>query len=688
MDNKFEKYLRIILIVLGIILIIVSQFFIWQTDRTLAVLNHALGGSWQFNQMWYEILPTGIVLGIAIFLLGSVFLAMVIQSFELKKAPIRNELLFSFYQRHIYITGIILIAASIFLMLPARPGTGAAIIWFITLIFFGVIFFLYDKLHATTLTNPFLSRGEIIRVSLITLLGFILVAIDAASWCWAGTPDEFAFFEVARDMGERGINQFILSQKGLYEYHPILSHLYQLIVMKLFGMNMYGWRLSSALAFTFSIPFVYLFARDLWNARIGYITALLFATSPIALVFAHMGYNNVHVYPMIFITVSVFVWSIRTNSVFGYYLTGIIAGLGFYTYYPARLAGVFVILLGFLFKSLPVIKKNRLLTVGFVLGLGITILYPLMNLGELLNRMLQFTVVKEMGQPTTGGALAQLFAADGYGRRILTNFAITLLHGIYTHHGEPNWHFLKNPIINPVFCTFYIIGFWRTGATFFKKHSSCFLMIGFLISALAVGAVTDYPRPPLTRLMFFAPFLAIFAAIGVDYLWSVLSGRINLRKWIPVSIAVILVVIMVGWNIGDSHYTVYQFTHGYDWNTAEALRLRQKLPKNYQMVYINTTQYYSDAAPWIGAYEGKQKRCFCFGGQDNVANDFNKAREMLETIPPPFMVVLNLENEIDKINEIKELLRRKFPEMNLKWESSAPGKEWNTEYLLIPAPQN
>jgi hypothetical protein len=140
MNNIFSKYLCLSLILLGIILIIASQFFIWQTDHILAIVDQMLGSSWQLNQMWYEILPNGIVFGIAIFLLGSIFLALALQSYEIKKDPIRSELLFSFYQRHIFITGIILIAASVFLMLPAKPETFAAVFWLITLIFFGAIF--------------------------------------------------------------------------------------------------------------------------------------------------------------------------------------------------------------------------------------------------------------------------------------------------------------------------------------------------------------------------------------------------------------------------------------------------------------------------------------------------------------------------------------------------------------------
>jgi hypothetical protein len=374
---------------------------------------------------------------------------------------------------------------------------------------------------------------------------------------------------------------------------------------------------------------------------------------------------------------------------FGYYLTGIIAGLGFYTYYPARLAGVLVILLGFLFKSLPVIKKNRLLTAGFVLGLSITTLYFLMNLGEMLQRMLQFTVVKEVADPTTGGILGSLFAADGYGTRILTNFALTLTHGIYTVQGEPNWHFLRNPVLNPIYGALYFIGFWITCTTFFKKHASCFLVIGFLISALVVGGVTDYGRPPLTRLMFFAPFLAIFAAIALDHLLLFLSEKVRLQKYATVTFGVILVLVMMVWNVSDLHYSVYHLYRGFQGNdngiTAEVVRLRQMLPKNYQMVYIHSVHSYTDAVPWTAAYDGPQKRSYCFGGLDNFEYDFNKAREMLQTIAPPFMVALKLEpDENDKTTAVKELLGGRFPGINLKWELSAQGQPWNLEYIFVP----
>src|SRR3989338_5308094 len=100
--------------------------------------------------------------------------------------------------------------------------------------------------------------------------------------------------------------------------------------MKVFGVNVFGWRMSSVVALVVSLPFLYLLGREVWSYRAGMIAAVLLGSAQLAVGFSHLGYNNNQVYPVMFGSLGILAWSIRRRSLAGHYLAGTISGLGFY----------------------------------------------------------------------------------------------------------------------------------------------------------------------------------------------------------------------------------------------------------------------------------------------------------------------------------------------------------------------
>ena len=105
--------------------------------------------------------------------------------------------------------------------------------------------------------------------------------------------------------------------------------------MKLFGVNTFGWRMSSAACLISALPFIYLAGRELGNTRIGFAAGVLTVSSPLMYTFAHLGYNNIQVIPVFAVSIAGLIHSIKCRSMTGIFLSGVVSGLGFYTYYTS-----------------------------------------------------------------------------------------------------------------------------------------------------------------------------------------------------------------------------------------------------------------------------------------------------------------------------------------------------------------
>ena len=216
------------------------------------------------------------------------------------------------------ITAFLLSILAGFLSRGIDPGSGTVLTWIAAIVTGLTGAVLCDRVRQTTLGNPF-SRREWQLLLTIVLLDLLLVAHDLTDWRWAGTPDEAVFFSLAKSMALGKWQGFLLSEHGVFDSFPLLSSYYQSVFLRVFGVSVFGWRLSSAVALVVSLPPLYLLARELWNPRAAFMAVMLFGSAQLAVGFAHFGYNNVQVYPIITGALGIFVWSHRRHSVAGYH---------------------------------------------------------------------------------------------------------------------------------------------------------------------------------------------------------------------------------------------------------------------------------------------------------------------------------------------------------------------------------
>jgi Dolichyl-phosphate-mannose-protein mannosyltransferase len=558
------------------------------------------------------------------------------------------------------------------LFLTGRLGWPLAIAWLLALATAGVHFARLDRRRGTPLGWFFDNRREIGGLVLCMFLAAILVGHDLTSWRWAGTPDEIRFFQSAIRREFEGLPREWFSENGLWGYHPMLSHYYQALFLRVFGVNLFAWRLSSLVAFAASLPFLYLLVRELWNARVAWMAIIFFASAPLAVGFAHLGYNNIQSFPFLTASLGIFAWSMRRKTSLGYFLAGVAAGLGFYTFYAARISILLILILGISARAFPWRGRGAARSLALAAGLGLAILPWLLTMGAAIQNMREQTLFRVTTDPLP----------QQYG--ILSQWGLSLLHTVYSVGGTS--HFLVNPLLDPISSALAWVGIWLACHGARRDWRDRFLLATLVLSALVVGSLSPYGAPPLTRLFFLAPFYAIFAAIALDELrlgW--LGGDTRRPKLAALACGAILATSVAA-NTFALQRGVRSVYHGFgDGAICELIRLTLPLPEDTRIVFFQRNPTSGNVVDlWFEAYE-MGERFYYFGGREKQLYekppDPAVGLPTLVTIERPFVVFSDLNNPVVE-RRIREILASRFP--NVTWKQTDEGQPWSLAYFHVP----
>jgi 4-amino-4-deoxy-L-arabinose transferase-like glycosyltransferase len=426
------------------------------------------------------------------------------------------------------------------------------------------------------------------------------------------------------------------------------------------------------MALVVSLPALYLLSRWLWNARIATVATALFATTPVAVGFSHLGYNNSQLYPIVLGALALLVWAHRDDSAAGFYLAGCVAGLGFYTYYPARLTPVLLLWAGWCLGAMALIRvRDRRLSWVFM-ALTVALIPVAVHPQETLGRMFQFTLFTAGGQnsATDLASAWQLFASVDFAT-LANQVFMSLIYSVY--FVGPH-HFQWPPVVDPISGPLVLVGLWLCLAAP-RRGNAIFIVGTYMLSAALIGGTSHYFRPPLTRLLFLSPFAALLAAIALDRLASSLS-RVTRSSRFGNGALALLTVAAVVWGIAWMQYNVRYRYHGYgDGTTAELIRLAVDQPDDMSFIYVQRI----DSSMWsvddiFHEYDMRERLLYFRGIAEG-------APAALEKAEPPVMVVLGLGNESERL-AMEAILSKRFPET--KWQDSDPGQSWNLRYFVVP----
>lgn len=142
--------------------------------------------------------------------------------------------------------------------------------------------------------------------------------------------DEALYAVIAKNMLQNG-NYLIPILRGGFPWFdkPPLYFWFSALSLKIFGLNAFAARLPAALAGIGTTTIVFFLGKNLFNARTGFLAAIILASSPGFLYYGRLGMTDMLLVFFFTLTLLSF-WQARTHPSF-YLLTGFSLGLGLLT---------------------------------------------------------------------------------------------------------------------------------------------------------------------------------------------------------------------------------------------------------------------------------------------------------------------------------------------------------------------
>ncbi len=367
-----------------------------------------------------------------------------------------------------------------------------------------------------------------VAVVIAALVFFLVVNIrDVNSWKYSAIGDEYAFFDYAKAMENGTLRANIFSQVGVYSQRPIGTSAIQALVMRIFGADSYGWRMTTPIALAAAIPAVYLLGRELFDRQVAAFSTLVFATSHYLTSYSHTVYDNVFALVPFVWSVALSVVGIRRSSAPWMFAAGAVGGIGFYTFPTARMAPIVLVI--FLFTLGRRAWQPRLL-LPFGSALLITGL-PLFatDRWDAISVARDRTVFGFTDSPN-----------ETIQTRILENIPRSLLG--FNFNPNPG-HFVSGSLLDPIAAVFLVAGV-AFALAHVHKPAYRLLVIWFGIDILFAGIFSPYDRVGYDRLHLALPVVALFVGLGMALAVRAVSTGLTRGRVAPGHIALALFVVM------------------------------------------------------------------------------------------------------------------------------------------------
>ena len=333
----------------------------------------------------------------------------------------------------------------------------------------------------------------------------VLYAQGINSWRYAIVGDEYIFHEHARSItdsqGWVQIGRRLFDGQGVYGTHPYFSTVIQAAFMRLLGTGSYGWRISNAVVVALSAVAFLAFLRGFLPRRTAILGAFLLVISHYLINFSKIGYNNVQALLGTTLVLSAGSLAARSRRSLAFTGLGLAMGLCLYVYPAALYALPLGILLPWV--VMPTGQKPSLRHWGSALAAFSLLLLPLLLQADYWRTKVAGTVFFSPGLLESSGSLLA---------HIGSNLLYTLVSYAYTIEET---HFVVSSFVDPLTAAFVPIGLALCFKQVREHRFSRFLLVGFLLEAVLVGATHDRQFPPVTRMFLLLPWWIAFAAIGI-----------------------------------------------------------------------------------------------------------------------------------------------------------------------------
>ncbi|NES82022.1 MAG: phospholipid carrier-dependent glycosyltransferase, partial [Moorea sp. SIO2B7] len=144
--------------------------------------------------------------------------------------------------------------------------------------------------------------------------------------------DSYSIGETLRDQYGEFLPLFTKAAGG--DYRESLYIFLSIPFIKIFGLNEFGGRFSSAIIGTLTVVVLYYLVKECFNQRVALISALFLAISPWHIQFSRIAFRAI-IFPLLFcLSLLIFVKSFKQPKYIS--LSGLLFGISIYTYNSAR----------------------------------------------------------------------------------------------------------------------------------------------------------------------------------------------------------------------------------------------------------------------------------------------------------------------------------------------------------------
>ena len=305
-------------------------------------------------------------------------------------------------------------------------------------------------------------------------------------------------------------------------YTPFPAYLPYAASFAVVGKTVLGLRLPSALTGTFCMIPLYFLVRGWLGVRAARIATILFALSHTAIHFSRIGLWNIQALFLALVGFTALAAAIRKGSATLALWTGIVAGLGFYTYTGGRL--ILVVSLALLALQLLFGDRRRWLKLsGFVAaGFAVAITPMIFNYATDPNVIEADRTNSVFVFADSTRAHVESVTGETSRSRILRYQTIQSLKGFY-RAGDRSGQYGGPPVTSPVIAMLTLAGILF--ALLRLRETESRLVLLWAVFGLLLGSILIINPPSHTRLIMLFPVPFIFAALALETAFGWLERR-------------------------------------------------------------------------------------------------------------------------------------------------------------------
>lgn len=421
------------------------------------------------------------------------------------------------------------------------------------------------------------TRGEVLIVAALSVAALALRAVSLDSIPFPVHGDEGEMGLVARSiLNGEATNPFETVWLG----HPMAWFFGQALSLTLFGNDLHGLRMLSALLGAATIPACYVLFRPLVGRGVALTTAVLLMGFHFHLHYSRIALNNIGDPLMGMLIFAAFFHAVRTRSALSLGLTGLLIGLAQHLYFGTRLlpivlAAVIVHQLIFARRDLFQLGRHWLwLPLGLLIGLG-----PLLRF-YLEHSFIYMERLGSVGLFQTG-RFDELRQTGASVEAIMFDQVRQSIGMLFWRADSGLFYWSNSPLLDQVSALLFLLGV-AVLITRPKRPESA-LVLSWLTGMLVFGAILLIDPPQTPRYITIAPAICFLIALGLERLKLFLHTIIGLPLRIGTALSVVVITGILAWNLHLYFQIVTpRYYYGGSLNvTTAAYTLKELPPKRF-----------------------------------------------------------------------------------------------------------